>query len=170
MYLPARQIKPELGSDLPQLGFREYIFWCLVQCTGEKEASRHATSVVGTVLRQPAVGLRGRRGPTRNQCGRSWASKKKGLVQGYLVVDREKIGLGNFGTGITGVLRCLVQGTLCVFLLCMLHGFSQSLVYHCSHSWPNQYKSLKYFALWRTASLRSAPQATHVRTGLYCCR
>jgi hypothetical protein len=24
--------------------------------------------------------------------------------------------------------------------------------------------------LWRTASLRSAPQATHVRTGLYCCR
>jgi hypothetical protein len=24
--------------------------------------------------------------------------------------------------------------------------------------------------LWRTASLRSAPQATHVRTGLCCCR
>ncbi len=24
--------------------------------------------------------------------------------------------------------------------------------------------------MWRTASLRSAPQATHVRTGLYCCR
>jgi len=32
MYLLARHIKAELGRKVPQLGFREYIFWCLVRC------------------------------------------------------------------------------------------------------------------------------------------
>ncbi len=32
MYLLARHITAELRSEVPQLGFREYIFWCFVQC------------------------------------------------------------------------------------------------------------------------------------------
>ncbi len=33
IYLLARHIKSEVGSEVPQLGFLEHIIWCLVQCT-----------------------------------------------------------------------------------------------------------------------------------------
>ncbi len=39
-------IKAELGSEVPQLSFQEYIVWCLVQCTPrliQKWKKRHKT-------------------------------------------------------------------------------------------------------------------------------
>jgi hypothetical protein len=52
----------------------------------------------------------------------------KEFGQGYLVLVSVEVVLGNFGIGITGVLRCLVQVTFCIFLLCIFYRFSQSFV------------------------------------------
>ncbi len=50
----------------------------------------------------------------------------------------------------------------CLFLYCYLTRYSCSCIYHRG--------SKLYKILWRTASLRSAPQATHIKTSLCCCR